>query len=174
MNWFFDNTMDWIFLGEMFLAMLVSFLIGYFFGVRKPNHTTISKEKNTNKVTSAMNETETIFSEIKPDILKIIENRSNGTKTPASSTSQKIALNFSNFGYASEIDRDDLTKINGLNPFIEDKLNQLGIYTFSQIGRFTPNDIDTLTQLIGYFPGRIERDDWVDQANLLNTKKATL
>lgn len=61
--------------------------------------------------------------------------------------------------------KDDLTKISGIGPFIEKKLNGLGIYTFEQISEFTPDTIDKVTKAIEFFPGRIQRDNWVKQAN---------
>jgi len=68
---------------------------------------------------------------------------------------------------ASIEDRDDLKQINGIGPFIEEKLNDLGIYTFEQISQLDDELIETLTNGIEFFPGRIERDDWVGQADRL-------
>ncbi len=62
---------------------------------------------------------------------------------------------------------DDLKRIRGIGPFIEKKLNAVGIYTFEQISKFDKNDIHTVTEAIAFFPGRIERDDWVGQAGKL-------
>ena len=73
-------------------------------------------------------------------------------------------LDFNSFGRASETDKDDLKKISGVGPFIEKKLNSIGIYTFQQISKFSKKDIETVTSLIQFFPGRIERDDWRGQA----------
>jgi len=69
------------------------------------------------------------------------------------------------FQVAKAEGKDDLTKIKGVGPFIEKKLNGLGIYTFEQIGAFTPETIEKVTEAIEFFPGRIERDNWVKQAN---------
>ena len=68
---------------------------------------------------------------------------------------------------ASVEERDDLKQINGIGPFIEEKLNDLGIYTFEQISQLDEELIETLTNAIEFFPGRIERDDWVGQADRL-------
>ncbi len=64
-------------------------------------------------------------------------------------------------------DRDDLKQINGIGPFIEDKLNDVGIYTFEQISLLDEELTDHLTAAIQFFPGRIQRDDWVGQAKKL-------
>ena len=68
---------------------------------------------------------------------------------------------------ATEADKDDLKKINGIGPFIEQKLNSLGIFTYEQISQLDGELINTLTDAIQFFPGRIERDDWVGQATKL-------
>ncbi|WP_378174584.1 hypothetical protein [Aquimarina sp. SS2-1] len=82
----------------------------------------------------------------------------------------KPKLNFDSFGKADESQKDDLKLISGVGPFIEKKLNSIGIYTFDQISRFTKEDIDTVTDLIQFFPGRIERDNWTAQAEKLKNK----
>lgn len=65
---------------------------------------------------------------------------------------------------APPAERDDLARIEGVGPFLAQKLNEAGIFTFSQIASWDSADIGRITELIGYFPGRIERDDWVGQA----------
>ncbi len=82
-------------------------------------------------------------------------------------TYNKPKLNFNNFGRADESQTQDLTKINGIGPYIEQKLNEIGIYNYDQISRFKDEDIRVLTELIDFFPGRIGRDDWVRQAEEL-------
>ena len=68
---------------------------------------------------------------------------------------------------ATAEEKDDLKKINGIGPFIEDKLNEIGIYTYEQISQFDEELIDLVTDAIQFFPGRIFRDDWVGQATAL-------
>ena len=60
---------------------------------------------------------------------------------------------------------DDLKKIKGVGPFIEDKLNTLGIFTFDQVARMTPELEDKVNEAIEFFPGRIRRDEWAKQAS---------
>lgn len=82
-------------------------------------------------------------------------------------------LNFESFGVADASEKDDLKRIKGVGPFIEDKLNTIGIYTFDQISKFSPEDMQTVTELISFFPGRIERDDWKGQASVLKKDSDT-
>ena len=59
---------------------------------------------------------------------------------------------------------DDLSKISGVGPVIVGKLAGLGITTFQQIADFTADDITRIDDELN-FKGRIERDEWVKQAN---------
>ena len=61
---------------------------------------------------------------------------------------------------------DDLTKIKGIGPVLKRKLNGLGITTFRQIADFTEADIARVNKTLN-FPGRIERENWIDQAKEL-------
>jgi molybdopterin-containing oxidoreductase family membrane subunit len=63
--------------------------------------------------------------------------------------------------------QDDLKKISGVGPKMEDKLHQLGIFTFEQVSRMTDTEYDLLDSIIGEFPGRAKRDDWAGQASKL-------
>jgi predicted flap endonuclease-1-like 5' DNA nuclease len=80
---------------------------------------------------------------------------------------RKHLLDYKSFGTAKEAEKDDLKMISGIGPFIEERLHALDIYTFRQISKFTPQDIDTINDAIEYFSGRIERDEWVAQAREL-------
>ena len=73
-------------------------------------------------------------------------------------------LNFGRIGIATADEKDDLKLIKGIGPFIEKKLNSIGIYTFRQISNFKPEDEDKVNEVIEFFPGRIRRDEWSRQA----------
>lgn len=68
-------------------------------------------------------------------------------------------------------EKDDLQVINGIGPGIEKKLNKYGIYTYRQISEFTEESIQTISDVVKFFPGRIERDRWVEQAAKLYLDK---
>jgi predicted flap endonuclease-1-like 5' DNA nuclease len=62
---------------------------------------------------------------------------------------------------------DDLKRISGIGPVIEKTLNEFGFFHYQQIAELTKENIAWLDNYIA-FPGRIERENWVDQAkNLL-------
>lgn len=58
---------------------------------------------------------------------------------------------------------DDLTKISGVGPVINKKLNALGVFHFWQIAAFTPEQVANVDEQLN-FKGRIERDNWIEQA----------
>ncbi|WP_080056785.1 hypothetical protein [Spirosoma aerolatum] len=80
-------------------------------------------------------------------------------------------INFDRIGRALASEADDLKDIVGVGPFLERKLHSLGIYTFRQVANFTKEDIDKVNEIIEFFPGRIERDNWVDQSKEFFKKK---
>lgn len=59
---------------------------------------------------------------------------------------------------------DDLTRIQNIGPFLQAKLHEQDITRYAQIANWTEADIVTYTELIGYLPGIIQRDNWVGQA----------
>jgi hypothetical protein len=67
-------------------------------------------------------------------------------------------------GRATAKDKDDLKDIKGIGPFIEERLNTIGLYRFEQISKMTPAIEKEVTKAIVYFPGRHRRDDWIGQA----------
>ncbi|MEM6845259.1 MAG: hypothetical protein AAF944_03880 [Bacteroidota bacterium] len=81
-------------------------------------------------------------------------------------------IDFNRIGRASEAEKDDLKKIKGVGPFLEKKLNALGIYTFAQIANFTDEDKERVNDAIEFFPGRISRDNWVGQAQSFQQGKS--
>ncbi len=73
---------------------------------------------------------------------------------------------------ASDADeKDDLKVISGIGPAIEKKLNSIGINSFKQISEFTAASSKRISDAIKFFPGRIERDRWVEQASRLYLEK---
>jgi predicted flap endonuclease-1-like 5' DNA nuclease len=64
-------------------------------------------------------------------------------------------------------DADDLKKIKGVGPGLEKALNEMGVYHFDQIARWTADEVAWVDQNLVQFKGRASRDDWVDQAKTL-------
>ena len=93
------------------------------------------------------------------------------TASNAEDSSEKVSDLLGTIGTfdAATETADDLKKINGVGPKMEEVLNSIGIYTFLQVSKMTKREYDLLDSITGSFPGRAERDDWAGQAkNLLN------
>ncbi|MFY9290399.1 MAG: NADH-quinone oxidoreductase subunit NuoE, partial [Methylorubrum rhodinum] len=71
---------------------------------------------------------------------------------------------------AREYRPDDLTKIRGIGPVNQTRLNALGIWHYDQIAAWTPREVAWVGAYLA-FPGRIDRENWVSQAaDLAGTK----
>ncbi|MDV7145493.1 NADH-quinone oxidoreductase subunit E [Tropicimonas sp. TH_r6] len=62
---------------------------------------------------------------------------------------------------------DDLKKIKGVGPKLEQVCNFLGFYHFDQIANWTADEIAWVDQNLEGFKGRVTRDEWVAQAKIL-------
>nr|WP_223669393.1 helix-hairpin-helix domain-containing protein [Kangiella shandongensis] len=82
-----------------------------------------------------------------------------GAKKPAKKAPAKKAA-------AKKTDGDDLTQLSGVGPVIVKKLNEAGVTTFKQIAEWTAEDVARLDEELS-FKGRIERENWIDQAKEL-------
>jgi len=65
---------------------------------------------------------------------------------------------------------DDLKAISGVGPKLEKVLNELGVWTYGQIGAWTAEEVAWVDDYLS-FTGRIERDNWIGQAAALAGKK---
>jgi NADH-quinone oxidoreductase subunit E len=65
---------------------------------------------------------------------------------------------------------DDLKAISGIGPKLEQVLNGMGIWSYAQIAGWTPAEVASVDDQLG-FAGRILRDDWVGQAKKLGKEQ---
>lgn len=65
---------------------------------------------------------------------------------------------------------DDLQKLNGVGPLLEQKLHQLGIYKYDQVSKLTASDYQLLDSIIDTFPVQDISKEWNAQANELKNK----
>ncbi len=176
----------WLFvylLAYLALASLVFFLLGWWLRGRN----TVSKaayDAKCEKLRSCEKRSESLLSEnaaikrqMERDAGACCSQENTSAEPPVADEKQKTLMrirerareiNFDRIGVVAEgTPKDDLKRISGIGPFIEEKLNSIGILTFSQISRFTPEDEDKVNDVIEFFPGRIRRDQWVRQAKEL-------
>ena len=62
---------------------------------------------------------------------------------------------------------DDLKRIKGVGPKLEELLHSLGFYHFDQIAAWGPSEVAWVDSNLEGFNGRATRDEWVEQARLL-------
>ncbi|MRI02508.1 molybdopterin oxidoreductase [Kriegella sp. EG-1] len=112
---------------------------------------------------------------------KVIESKSElitddvlmGEVVPAKDDKTGVSDLLSSIGTfdATKETADDLKKVKGIGPQMEKTLNQIGIFTFAQVGRMTEKEYNLLDSITESFPGRAQRDDWAGQARILNNNK---
>jgi len=71
-------------------------------------------------------------------------------------------------GSLDDVEGDDLKRIRGIGVLIEKRLNALGVTRYQEIANWTNADIDRISQQLD-FKGRIERENWVEQARILSS-----
>ncbi len=63
--------------------------------------------------------------------------------------------------------RDDLKRIKGVGPKLEQELNEKGVYHYDQIAGWSDAEVAWADQHLVRFKGRVSRDEWVAQAKIL-------
>ncbi|MBS9778720.1 MAG: hypothetical protein KGV58_00255 [Campylobacteraceae bacterium] len=66
-----------------------------------------------------------------------------------------------------DVTPDDLKRIKGVGPKLESTLNELGIFTFDQISSWSEEEVEWVDEYLA-FKGRIQREDWRNQAKILS------
>jgi len=74
-------------------------------------------------------------------------------------------------GTATKAEADDLKEINGIGPAYEQRLNEVGIYTYEQISKLKAADREELSAIDGVTREKIESEEWVKQAKALLKNK---
>lgn len=101
---------------------------------------------------------------VKAEAYRVVKTEHKKLEAKEEEFERKKQLLLNSIGVVEESEKEDLKQLRGIGPFIEKKLHKIGVYTIRQIANFTKDDISRATDLIKYFPGRIERDKWVFQA----------
>jgi predicted flap endonuclease-1-like 5' DNA nuclease len=71
------------------------------------------------------------------------------------------------------IGKDNLKKIKGINHKIEGDLNNIGIYHFDQISKWSGKNADWIEEFL-FFPGCAKHNQWIEQAKILQSGKDTI
>ena len=67
----------------------------------------------------------------------------------------------------ADAEADDLTRIRGLGPMLQNWLAGYGVTRFAQIAAWDDADIARFAGMMGRVGHRIREEEWVDQARLL-------
>ncbi|MCP5081332.1 MAG: 50S ribosomal protein L21 [Alphaproteobacteria bacterium] len=67
---------------------------------------------------------------------------------------------------AAEAGTDDISKISGVGPVLVKKLSDLGYTSLQQIADMTPEQVTEVDEALS-FKGRIDREEWIEQAKEL-------
>ncbi|MBT0606942.1 50S ribosomal protein L21 [Aequorivita echinoideorum] len=128
-------------------------------------------KKETAKKTEAKPETKKATTSKKE--VEVSENLVSRAEKRAESANIEINIEkvLNSIGTAPKSAADDLKLINGIGPVFEEKLNELGIYTFEQISKLKAADRDELSSIDGITREKIEADEWVKQAKELLKNK---
>ena len=95
------------------------------------------------------------------EILDVVET----SKEVEEETTESVGTKPTLFSEAPS-EKDDLKKITGVGPKLEEAMNKLGIYQFAQVASWTNDEIMWVDDSLSV-KGRIERDDWVGQVSEL-------
>lgn len=176
----FENNI--VLLIVIFIMLLGAFMIGYFFGnyrslVAKQTIQEPIQIPNPDIKTKTLNNNLENKEEVRLEISDITEPgkvRAMKTRERAGVMSDEVKsevanriIDFSRIGKGDDQKIDDFQKIVGIGKSIEQKLYAIGIYNYSQLAKMTDEDMRTISKVIDFFPGRIQRDDWKGQANTL-------
>ena len=66
-----------------------------------------------------------------------------------------------------DVEPDDLLRLKGVGPKLARTLIDMGITNYRQIAAWSQDDVAAVDAQLGVFSGRIVRDNWVEQARLL-------
>lgn len=93
-------------------------------------------------------------------------------KAEADAASEGVELEGITAPVVPESDPDDLTKLTGVGKSWAKKLNEQGIYNFSQIAEMTPEKLEELDEALNA-KGKITKSGWIEEAKKLK-EEATL
>ncbi len=98
-------------------------------------------------------------------VLKVTDILTGGAR-PKAKTAAKKAAKVESAAAVEATGGDDLKKLSGVGPALEKKLLDAGVTSFAQIAAWTEAEIVEFDEKLS-FKGRIERENWVEQAKSL-------
>ncbi|MGJ8684425.1 MAG: hypothetical protein ACSHWW_07370 [Nonlabens sp.] len=156
------------------IMLLGAFIIGYIFGNQDNKEQKVSNEvkqvveevQNVKRKLDRVEKRVEISDIDEPGQVRAMKTRERTGKLSDDAKSDIIEsiLDLEYLGKGNPQNADDFQKIVGIGPFVEEKLNSIGINSYEQLSKLRDKDTEAITMLIEFFPGRIHRDDWKGQA----------
>ena len=151
----------------LLLAALLGFIIGYLFGKGTcANDDCGYTEEASHEDTHDSHEVQGIASTTVAAEENSEKSSEESTKVPTEDD-KPVLLTAPRNGQ-----KDNLTRIKGIGLKIEEALNEIGIYHFDQIAAWDAENIAWADSTLG-FPGRAQREQWVEQAHALDLGEET-
>lgn len=135
---------------NLIVAAIIGFIIGYIVGKSRTN-TSVKNDDNQVVKRKSTN------SSINP----VFQKNSNLDNKPLVLSAHRPS------------GKDNLKKIKGIDEKIEEDLNNLGIYHFDQISKWSSKNCDWIEAFL-LLPGCAKDNQWVEQARILETGKETI
>ena len=138
----------------LMMAVLMGGVIGYLIG-----KASCAEKSSCNKGTKGTHELHIDQKESENEVSTLMSSDSSNTKKEVGDKPNLLLA-------PREGEKDNLQRIKGVGKVLEKVLNDTGIYHFDQIANLTKEEIKWLDNSMA-FPGRIEREKWVEQAKEL-------
>lgn len=159
------------------IMLLGAFIIGYLFGNHKDTKQVVNSEvqqmveqvKAVERKLDRVEKRVEISDLSEPGQVRAMKTRDRTGQLSDDAKTEIIesVLDLEYLGTGNTGSPDDFQKIVGIGPFVEEKLNSIGINSYEQLSKLRDKDTEAITMLIEFFPGRIHRDDWKGQATAL-------
>ena len=83
---------------------------------------------------------------------ELVQVAGNKSELLAQIRERKSRIYYDRLGFAKKFEANNLTLINGIGLWIEERLNMLEIYTFNQISKLSPEDVTTISEILEIDP----------------------
>ena len=153
---------NWGFLlGEIWVLLLLAALLGLFAGWLIWSRREVT---STGDLTSTLAARDKQIASLENDLANCLAEKAAMPVAPTHDMAPQapLRLDAPRNGVA-----DDLKRIKGIGPQMEEICNRLGFYHFDQIAAWTEAEIAWVDDNLTGFQGRVVRDDWVAQAKVL-------
>lgn len=136
---------------NLFIALIIGFILGYLVAKRNPSIKSIKTDN----------------SEIKDDTKNI------AAINPIFKRSSPLDYKPLVLSSPKPTGKDNLKKIKGINSKIESDLNNIGIYHFEQIAKWSNKNAEWIEAYLS-IQGSAKNNQWIEQAKILQTGKETI